>query len=100
MKKLFKYIIVDTGAILFSEETTHSQVAEGFINNNQKVYSAGFVEIEQQNIITLPEIKPFGESSSLKIKSNPIHDKVVIGDLFAKISAIKYYGLNIKQLYK
>jgi len=99
MKKVFKYIIVDTGAILFSEETTHSQVAAGFLMNNQKIYSAGFVEISQQNIITLPDIRPFGNSSSLNIESNPIHDKLIIGDLFAKVSAIKYYGLNIKQLY-
>lgn len=87
---IFKYIIVDTGAILFGESTTHKQVAEGF----DKVYSAGFAKIVGK------EIKCYGESDSLKIRSIPTKDEQIIQDLFATMSLIKYFGFSVKEIYK
>lgn len=102
MTQTYKYIIVDSGAILFNEMTTHAQVAEGFIKENKGVYSAGFVKISfihhTKNITV--QAKPYGESVSLKIKSNPTADEMIILDLYAKISQIKYFGLQVKNLYK
>ena len=89
----FKYIITDTGAILFNENTTHSQVAEGF----DKVYSAGFVSIEFG--LFKVEVKSYGKSESLKLKSIPEKDEFIIKDLFASASEIKYYAFNVKSLY-
>lgn len=90
----FKYIIIRTGAILFNEYTTHSQVAAEF----DKVYSAGFVVIgfDDEGL----SIKPYGDSDSLKITSDPIRDKIIIADLFSGVSAIKYFGLSVDELYK
>lgn len=88
---IFKYIIVDTGAILFGESTTHSQVAEGF----DKVYSAGFVKIGGQEGIWC-----YGQSTSLGIVSNPPKDSQIIRDLFSKVSVIKYFGFNVKEFYE
>ena len=63
---IFKYIITDSGAILFNENTIHKQVAKGF----KKVYSAGFVNVKIMRREV--EIEAYGESTSLKIKSIPI----------------------------
>ena len=92
MQLLFKYIIVRTGAILFNEYTTHSQVAEGF----NEVYSAGFCHID---IVGTKPIECFGESESLGIKSIPALDTFVITDLFSKLSQIKYYAFDVDEFY-
>lgn len=89
---IFKYIIVRTGAILFNENTTHSQVAEGF----DEVYSAGFCSVD---IGGKTPIKCYGNSDSLKIDSIPALDQFVISDLFAKISQIKYMGFDVNEFY-
>lgn len=87
---IFKYIIVDTGAILFGENTTHKQVAKGF----EKVYSAGFAKVVGE------EVTCYGESASLEIHSIPRKDEQIIKDLFVKMSLIKYFGFSVKELYK
>ncbi len=89
----FKYIIVDDGAILFNENTTHSQVAQGF----KKVYSAGFVHVKIMRRDV--EIEPYGKSESLKIESLPIIDKIIIEDLFTPVSKIKYFNMEVKGFY-
>lgn len=104
MKQIFKYIIVDSGAILFNEQTIHFQVASGFIDNEQKIYSAGFCEVTFHHTIS-PTVRAFGESISLNIKSNPILDTPLIEDLFNPISQLKYnggriFGLTIKEYYE
>lgn len=91
MKINFKYIIVDSGAILFNENTTHSDVAKGF----KKIYSAGFVS---KNLIS-DEIVCYGHSDSLKIEAHPEIDKIIIADLFSPMSQIKYFGMSVKELY-
>lgn len=88
----FKYIIVDTGAILFNENTTHAQVAKGF----DKVYAAGFVVIKNYDVV----IKCYGGSESIGIVSIPQKDKVVIKDLLEPVSSIKYFGFSVREHYK
>lgn len=90
---IFKYIIVDEGAILFNENTTHSVVAEGF----KKVYSAGFVHVRigQRDV----EIDVHGRSESLNIDSIPLIDKIIIEDLFAPVSQIKYFDMKVSPFY-
>lgn len=90
----FKYIIVDEGAILFNENTTHSQVAKGF----SKVYSAGFVHVKIKHRDV--ELEVYGESSSIEIKSQPLIDKIFIEDLFAPVSKIKYFNMQVKPFYE
>lgn len=91
----FKYIIVDTGAIIFNENTTHSQVAKGL----GKVYSAGFVVFKFRSG-TITEPICYGKSDSLEIGSKPRLDKTIIKDLFEEISQIKYYGFSVKKHYE
>ena len=94
MKLNFKYIIVDSGAILFSEMATHSIVAQGF----EEIYSAGFCSIEfKSNEV---DIKCHGHSESLEIESQPEIDQIIIKDLFNPISQIKYLGMQVKPFYK
>ena len=100
MTLLFKYIIVNSGAILFNEMTTHSQVAEGFIKEKQKIYSAGFVELQFNGGTYVDSIKCFGASSSLNIKSYPKEDEEVILDLFKEVSQIKYFAMQVSELYQ
>lgn len=90
---IFKYIITDTGAILFNENTTHKQVAEGF----EKVYSAGFARIKIMRREV--EVEAYGESTSLEMQSIPEIDKIIIDDLFAPISKIKYFNMSVKEFY-
>lgn len=94
MKLVFKYIITDTGAILFNESTPHAQVAQGF----PKVYSAGFCVLNLSKLD--PTIHCYGESTSLKIKAIPKLDEQVVADLFEEVSQIKYFGMMVKNLYK
>jgi hypothetical protein len=91
----FKYIIVNTGAILFNEYTTHAQVAADF----DKVYSAGFVTLSFDKKAGLV-INPYGESDSLKLKSVGLFDKLIILDLFSQVSSIKYLGLVVAEVYE
>ena len=100
MTLLFKYIIVNSGAILFNEMTTHSQVAEGFIKQKQKIYSAGFVKLEFNGGTYVDKIECFGTSASLDIKSHPKEDEEVILDLFKEISEFKYFAKQAADLYQ
>ena len=93
MTVTFKYIIVNTGAILFGENTTHSGVADGL----GKVYSAGFVKMGINPDLS---IWCFGQSTSLGIVSNPPKDHIIIMDLFSRLSAIKYLGFDVKEFYE
>lgn len=93
MKVNFKYIIVDSGAILFNEMTTHSIVAQGF----KEVYAAGFCQVTFGNKI---DIVCHGNSESLNIESQPIIDQTIIKDLFNPTSLIKYMGMQVKPFYK
>lgn len=90
---IFKYIIVDEGAILFNEITTHKQVAEGF----KKVYSAGFarVKIMRREV----EIEAYGKSDSLEIESQPLIDKIFLDDLFTPVSKMKYLNMQVSPFY-
>lgn len=101
MKLTFKYIIVKTGAILFNEGTVHLAVGHGYREMKWEIFAAGFCVIEfnqmsKSNPIT---VKCHGESESLKIKSIPEVDEIIIGDLFKQISHIKYFGMDVKGLY-
>jgi hypothetical protein len=87
---ILKYIIVENGAIIFPESIVHSAVAESF----PKIYSAGFVKVTD-----LLEVTPFGESTSLKIKSNPIKDIIFLNDFFNPLPKSKYLGLTASQIY-
>lgn len=93
---IFKYIIVDSGAILFNENTTHKQVAQGF----NHVYSAGFVKIEFKSLMTEDDITPHGNSASLSIDSHPELDKPIILDFLEGSPKIKYFHYSIKNHYK
>jgi len=88
---ILKYIITDFGAVLFNEAVTHSQVAKGF----DKIYSAGFVEI-QSGIV----IDAHGRSESLNVDSQPKKDEEIISDILSNFSAIKYHLLQIKEFYE
>ena len=101
MKLTFKYIIVPTGAILFNEATVHIIVAHGFQELKQEILSAGFCTIEFNNFSNANpiQIKCFGESESLKIASKPKIDEIVVKDLFNPVSEIKYFGMNVTELY-
>lgn len=90
----FKYIIVDSGAILFNESTSHKQVGYGFT----KIYSAGFVTFKLRSA-SITEPKCFGESTSLEIKSQPKKDAQIIKDLFQDVSQIKYFNFSVKDFY-
>jgi hypothetical protein len=89
----FKYIITDSGAILFNENTVHKQVAQGF----EKIYSAGFVRVKVMHREIETEV--YGESESLGIKSEPLIDKIIIDDLFVPVSKIKYFNMSVKGFY-
>jgi hypothetical protein len=90
---IFKYIITDFGAILFNEATTHSMVAEGFIKEGKKIYSAGFCIIKDGFVREV-----YGRSESLDMESHPDIDFGVISNLFSVIA--KYLPKDINQLYK
>lgn len=93
MTNSFKFIIVDTGAILFNEKTTHADVAKGF----KKVYSAGFCYI---NMLTGEVGVTDMGSESLKLEPQPAKDKEIIEDLFTLISKIKYLAFSVENHYK
>jgi hypothetical protein len=97
MKLTFKYIIVDAGAILFSENAIHAVVGEGFKQLSLPIYSAGFCTFESGEVDT---IVCHGYSESLKLNSNPEIDKIVISDLFNPVGKFKYHLNQIKDLYK
>ena len=91
---IFKYIITDTGAILFNENTVHKQVAKGF----KDVYSAGFVRVKISHREV--ELDVYGKSDSLDIESLPLIDKIIIEDLFSPVSKIKYFNMSVKSFYE
>ncbi len=93
MNLTMKYIVVKTGAILFNENTTHSQVAAGF--KEDEVYSAGFASINSST----GDVKCYGNSESLKKNSIPEKDSVIIQDLFNPISQVKYFAFDIGKYY-
>lgn len=90
-----KYIITDSGAVLFNSMTVHKQVAAGF----EKIYAAGFVDIKFNNT-GRHEIKCHGHSDSLDIESIPVIDEFIIMDTLTKVSQIQYFGLSVKQMYE
>ena len=91
---IFKYIITDSGAILFNENTVHKQVAKGF----KKIYSAGFVSVKIMRREV--ELDVYGRSDSLDIESLPLVDKIIIDDLFVPVSKIKYFNMSVKSFYE
>lgn len=99
MKLIFKYIVINSGAILFNENTIHSIVAKGFMDVGMKIYSAGFVKLEYEGISQKPTVTSYGNSDSLKIESRPELDNIVIADLFEPISKIKYNLLFVNDIY-
>lgn len=101
MKLTFKYIIVKTGAILFNEGTSHIAVGHGFKEMKWDIFAAGFcvIEFNQMSKSNPISVKCYGESDSLKIPSIPAVDEVIVGDLFNQISQIKYFALDVKELY-
>lgn len=68
---ILKYIIIEesNSPILFKKQVLHSEVAKPF----RAIKSAGFCTISFKNYKL--KINCFGESSSLKIKSNPEEDE-------------------------
>jgi hypothetical protein len=97
MVTMFKFIVVNTGAVLFNQQTTHSLVAEGFKKEGMKVFSAGFCTVKGDGIVTA-----FGESDSLKIKSHPEIDKIFIEDLFSTMPKMQYFAgmYDPNEMYK
>ena len=93
---IFKYIITRFGAILFNENTTHSQVAKGF--PKEEIYSAGFVGVEFGTFEH--KIEPYGSSASLGIKSIPEKDRMIIEDLLKGSPLIKYTHYSVKNHYQ
>lgn len=102
MKKQFKYVITDDGAILFDEPLTHSLAAAGTKQINRPIYSAGFCNIDFSNTTEdgTPHIECYGESVSLHLLSIPALDTIVIAALFAELNPIRYHILNVAALYK
>lgn len=92
MKTIFKYIIVNSGAIVFPETVTHAQVAQGF----DVVYAAGFATLD---LIKLTVVC-WGESASLRIKSQPETDCEFVSDVFSPMPYTKYFGLMAAGRYK
>lgn len=73
-----KYIRTVYGPVIFPETLTHSDVAKGL----PEVKSAGFLYVDYNVIEDRFDIKPFGESISLDIKSDPEIDKKHLDNLF------------------
>lgn len=95
-----KYIITDQGAMVFPESITHLAAAKGYLELKRPIYAAGFLSWQGGVII-----KCYGESESLKIPSKPDIDVLIVEDMFATMSHIKYFGgtvqgKTIKQLYE
>lgn len=95
MKKVFKYIIVDSGPIFFGEKTVHSTVAQGF----EKIYSAGYVIIKW-GCINVNEVKCYGKAVSLDLLPNIPVDQRIIKDYFDVAGMFQYNLIEIKDLYK
>lgn len=66
------------GPVIFSEVLTHSDVAKGLPD----IKSAGFVYVDYDLLDEKFTTKPFGESVSLGIKSDPENDKKRLDALF------------------
>jgi hypothetical protein len=73
MKKIIKYIITEQGIpVLFSCEMKHADVLQnGFV-------SAGFLVMRYDSVKSLFLVRCFGESSSLKVKSELEADQKII----------------------
>ncbi|EFK59246.1 helix-turn-helix transcriptional regulator [Sphingobacterium spiritivorum] len=78
--KIKKYIIIDGNPVLFPVEFQHASMA----NNGTRVESAGFFMILQDKEGQL-RVKCLGESTSLRLKSHPERDEMLI---------TKYLGLD------
>jgi len=99
-RQVYKYIVVDGGAILFPEAVIHRQVAHGFTELKQRVYSAGFCVVQSLSSGTII-ITCYGESTSLGIKSQPIIDSRVISEtMFSMVNPYKYGIKTIKEQYE
>lgn len=99
-KQLYKYIIVDGGAILFPEAVVHIQVAHGFMELKQKVYSAGFCVIEYSGNGDV-KVECHGESTSLNLESQPLTDsRVIAASLFSIFNPYKFGTRTIKDEYE
>jgi hypothetical protein len=85
---ILKYIIIkNSGAILFPEELSHSQVGRLFLTGIQEIESAGFAMIENSICIGV-----YGEAVTLDCKKSLPGDEHVINDsIFNASSEIKYY---------
>lgn len=85
---ILKYVIIkNSGAILFPEELSHSQVGRLFLTGIQEIESAGFAVIENSVCIGV-----YGEAVTLDCKKSLPGDEHVINDsIFNPTSEIKYY---------
>ena len=76
-----KYIVFDTGLddcpIIFPNTVTHSTVAMTF--SAWMPLSAGFVKVNDDGSLTA-----YGESVSIKLKSNPKTDNKILAKMFRK----------------
>ena len=77
MNKMIKYIISKDGIpVLFSCDIIHAEVLQnGFL-------SAGFLILRYDVVKSVFFVKCFGESSSLKVKSELEADEKIIEDFF------------------
>ena len=72
MKNIMKYVINNQNEpILFSRNLVHNQITENVI-------SAGFTKITFDENTKSYNVVCFGESSTLKLKSNSLNDKEII----------------------
>lgn len=88
--EMIKYVIDENNIpLLFSREKEHIDV-------QKKVRSAGFLFITFDNQRFKFKVVCFGESTSLKIKSNPVNDNLIIEEFLNKILKNKNqeYQLN------
>jgi hypothetical protein len=76
-----KYIIAGFSPVIFNELLTHSDVAKGL----GEIKSAGFVYVDWNPETEQFDCKPFGESESIGVKSNPESDKKKLDIMFNKI---------------
>lgn len=90
----FKYVITNSGAILFNNNTPHLLVAKALI-----CYSAGFCKV-YMNCQGIYDVQCYGISESMELDSQPEIDKEVIKDFLNPISKVQYNFMIIQELYK
>jgi hypothetical protein len=69
-----KYVMGPYGPVIFPETYVHSDIAKGI---SGPIKSAGFLYIDWNEKEQRLESKPFGESTSLELKSDPDDNKKI-----------------------